>query len=40
MRKSHTVKKRGKMLSEAACRKEVAGKAQVPKRKEEAKINI
>lgn len=40
MRKSCTVEKKGKMFSEAACRKEVEGKDQVAKRKEEAKINI
>lgn len=28
MRESHTAKKRGEMFSEAACRKEVSGKAQ------------
>lgn len=40
MRKSCTVKKKGKMFSEAACRKEVEGKAQIAKKKEEAKINM
>lgn len=34
MRKSCTVKKKGRMFSEAACRKEVEGKAQRAKKKE------